>query len=281
LRFSSDGRRLLIVGGGDVDVRKVGDGRTVLKASVSHLASDVRDVAFSPDGRRLAIAFGGVGVDDARGVSLRDLAGATEVGKSINFLDGSKDLGDETDDTAAFSVEFSPDGRYLASAATNKDFTGCQLKLWDSATRQKVHTFPGHALGAVKVVFSPDGKRLASAGVDEAVKVWDVATGEELYSFAGFVSDDYDDPSPLAFSPPDGKLLATARGADVTVWDLTTGQRAFGLRGHEGTVGNLVFGADGKSLVSIGQGELRVWEVPASWVTPEAQPAAATTQRLR
>jgi hypothetical protein len=35
----------------------------------------------------------------------------------------------------------------------------------------------------LEIEFSPDGKYLLSASADQAVKLWDVASGEQLYSF--------------------------------------------------------------------------------------------------
>src|SRR5688572_230517 len=60
----------------------------------------------------------------------------------------------------------------------------------------------GHTSEVFTVVFSPDGKRLASCSNSD-VRVWDLATGKELYTYPTKGTNVYG----LAFSP-DGKRLA-------------------------------------------------------------------------
>ena len=65
------------------------------------------------------------------------------------------------------------------------------------------------------MAFSPDGQRLASASVDETVKVWDAATGQETLTLKGHTGA----VTSVAFSP-DGKRLASASAdGTVKVWD--------------------------------------------------------------
>ena len=67
------------------------------------------------------------------------------------------------------------------------------------------------------MAFSPDGKRLATASVDKTVRVWEVATGNEVLSLKRYT----DTVHSVAFSP-DGKRLA-AGGHDkmLKVWKLS------------------------------------------------------------
>jgi WD40 repeat protein len=81
----------------------------------------------------------------------------------------------------SWSLAVSPDGGLVASSTM-----GGQVRLFDPAKGESIETVQGHLNGAHGVAFSPDGRRLISAsGGREAVKLWDVATQQELLTLAG------------------------------------------------------------------------------------------------
>jgi WD40 repeat protein len=69
-------------------------------------------------------------------------------------------------------VAFSPDGKLVASASSDKT-----VRLWDSVRGTTRYTLSGHSDGVYSVVFSPDGKLLASETVSGTIRLWDTATG--------------------------------------------------------------------------------------------------------
>jgi len=82
---------------------------------------------------------------------------------------------------AVFGLDFSADGKYLASSAADKF-----VKVLDLATGKVVKTFEGHTHHVLGVSWKRDGRTLASAGADNVIKVWDFVTGERKKTIEGF-----------------------------------------------------------------------------------------------
>jgi len=75
-------------------------------------------------------------------------------------------------------------------------------------------TYKGHQASVISIVWSPDGKEIASGGDDNAVRIWDAATGHTVLLYQGHKDIVF----AVAWSP-DGKLIASASNDDtVQVW---------------------------------------------------------------
>ncbi len=188
----SDG--LLATGGNDAvarlwDIDTVENIETMIGGTFT-----VPTIAFSPDGRVLAVVNGDM-------VRLREIGSESIVGSFFS-------------ETPLYSIAFSPDGDILAVGDINN-----QIRLWDpdEAFRTGVDQYPdpvilsGHngADGTFSALiwdldFNPEGELLASAGGDGTIRLWDVANGESLITLAGFNRG----VTCVGFSP-DGRILAS------------------------------------------------------------------------
>src|SRR5689334_1570933 len=69
---------------------------------------------------------------------------------------------------AVSAVAWSPDGKRLASASSDKT-----VQIWDPVTGHRFSVYHGHTNWVSAITWSPDGKYLASASFDKTVQVWE------------------------------------------------------------------------------------------------------------
>jgi WD40 repeat protein len=197
------------------------------------------DLAFTSDGRSLAIAAG----PTIRRWLLEEESGPPP-------LAGHKD--------EAWAVAFAPDGRLLASGSDDDDPE--TIKLWDPTSGRPIRGWYGGRGTTASLAFSPDGRILASAHLEERenIRLWDVASDRQLATLAGHTAR----ARTLAFHP-EGKLLASA-GSDraIRLWDVEQRRCLLVLKGHDSTIHQLVFSPDGQQLASAASDRtVRLWDV--------------------
>lgn len=119
-----------------------------------------------------------------------------------------------------------------------------------------------NAVRITALAFNPDGKILVSGSLDGTIKIWDVKTGELLFTLHGHKKA----VTTIAFSP-DGKTMASgSRDFSIIIWDWDKkGIRRIIEDAHSngGGVVHVAFSPDSKKIVSSGAcyGEIHVWDV--------------------
>lgn len=206
--------------------------------AASGLIDRVLTLAFSPDGRLLATGGG----EPSRSGEL----------KVWNVADGSLrlDLPEAHSDTV-FGVDFSSDGRYLASAAADKF-----VKVFDATTGAPLRSLEGHTHHVLGVGWRFDGTLLASSGADKVIKIWNFDSGEQQRTIQGFNKE----ATSVRFVGATGLTLTSSGDTTLRLHNADDGKspRSFGGAGE--FLHTAAVTPDGKLVVAGGQdGVLRVW----------------------
>ena len=147
---------------------------------------DFTKAVFSPDGRRL----GGWNAADQPVVWAFD----TRRARVFHGLTGAIKM-------VAFSH------RHGLFAASSMDGL---IDIWDADTGRRRHELKGHRNGAGEILFSHDDRTLFSASSDRTLRLWNVATGQELLALRDATElRDAQELHELALSPDDTTLAAS------------------------------------------------------------------------
>ena len=157
-------------------------------------------------------------------------------------------------------ARFSPDGKTIVSAGGGVR----GLRLWDVASERELLRFD-NSHDCSFPAFSPDGKTLVATtdhaiGVNEndAVRVWDVATGDVLGELIGHS----DEVRSAVFSPDGRTILSASEDGTFRMWNLFGGAEPRLLKGHSGGVWSAKYSSDGNTVISAGvDGTVRLWSV--------------------
>jgi RNA polymerase sigma factor (sigma-70 family) len=215
---------------------------------------DLLGFAFSPDGKLLAATA-------EKAVYLWDVAARKELHR-IPCEIQSKDQGAASGQWRA-PLGFSPDGRLLASAASDRT-----VHVWEVATGKERLRLGPHAKEVDCLAFTPDSKRLISAMggrvADGKVYFWEVATGKEVRQIPIPARLKYPTTSPFAISP-DGNTLAVeglepimrknasgvmtvSMGSRIRLIDLARGEERLQLALQPSVIWSAIFAPDSKAI---------------------------------
>ena len=109
---------------------------------------------------------------------------------------------------------------------------------------QNIAALEGHTDWVHSMSFSPDGTTLASGDSGGTVKLWDVVTKENIFTF-----EDARSIGSVVFSPA-GTLLAAGTYRVIKLWDVSTRANIATLEGHTDWVLSVSFSPDGTTLAS-------------------------------
>jgi eukaryotic-like serine/threonine-protein kinase len=152
------------------------------------------------------------------------------------------------------SLAFSPDAAQLASFCRNGTVTIWECDTWEGSVSFWV---PGGGILQGAVTFSPDGSIVAASGEDGGIVLADPRTGETMKSWFAHQTAI----TALSFSPDNRLLASSSWDRTVRLWRLPTGEPAATLAGHSAWVSAVAFSPAGLTLASASADQtIRLWD---------------------
>ena len=147
------------------------------------------------------------------------------------------------------SLDFSSDGRTLASGSKNK--TIC---IWDSKASQHLATLKKHTDTVFSVVFQD--KQLVSESSDGSIRFWNTETGENEETLVGGYIGNIES----VVLSPDGQVLAGIgkrgwRNTIINFWDVNTREIKSTITTEVEDFGSVYFSPNSQTFIGIGRSD--------------------------
>jgi WD40 repeat protein len=221
--FSPDGKTILtLVGGSDrtVHLWNIETGKQVFSVPAGAGASSI---FFLPDGLAFYANDNLYNASDGQRIQDRNMGGGT--------------------------LAISPDGSTYLSGFN------LTAELHSANGGQLVRSFSGHTDSVVSAAFSADGKWLVTGSKDNTARVWEVATGKQIFLLSG----NSDSVGSVAFSPDGTKVLTGSN--TVRLWNINIDKQQITFSAPAG-ITTSALALDGETiLVGDANGNTGLWDL--------------------
>lgn len=250
LAATPDGKQLITVTqNGVILIWDAVSGRLIRKLGVPDESSLASRACISPNCKTVALA-------QRQRLRLMDVTTGKHIDLEPFGAGGNRRFAD---------VAFSADGKTVACAGTFPSAPAqrpqWEVTLCNVSSGKQLQTIKCEQPVIGRVGFIPGTSKLIFAD-EQAVHVWDAATGREIRKWLA------EESNARAELSPDGRMLAVGRNVAavgphryrVALWDARTGKKLHELDADPELLLDLAFTSDAKRLAGAGNRDIRVWD---------------------
>ncbi len=231
-RFTSDGKSLVAASadGPKLLIWNTESGEPIEGFAAPGL-KEIDDIAFSRDGRWLAIGGASGAEEDFNGLQV------------IDWYTRRRAFPVSQPSGVIMRLAYSPDCRRLAATTTSG-----KVRVWETAIAKELPSYQGEC--SERLAYSPDGWILGAAGEHGAFHLWAADTGDTLAQSAARAADAV----PIdcaAFSPTLSELAQGSRTGAIRIVSTATGKKKRSFQAYPAeAVLALAYSPGGKMLVT-------------------------------
>jgi RNA polymerase sigma factor (sigma-70 family) len=230
----------------------VWEARTLKRVRQFAHGGPVREIAASPDGRRLAtLEHHTNAIDRLLDKDLIHLWDLTTGIRQHKLPARPKRW--------YMHMRFAPDGKHLLASSYGDE--GYELTIWDVAKGERIRELNG-AVGEALAV-SPDGGRLVEGAMSGKFELWDLKTGRHLHGENDHAR------AAAVFLSPRGDRATTIGFSSISAWDARAGRRlqTFDVPPYTLSDPEHIFSPDGRYALTFAgdskQLQILVWDLAA------------------
>jgi WD40 repeat protein len=194
LAFAPDSKTMLLGNSSQIVLFDSATGKELRRLSAGAICC----ATFAPDGKRLAVGYGGPRVEVFDSLTLKS--------QLVIELPTNGD----SHEPEVHHVVFSPDGRTLAFSRRE-----AVLHLWDVERGKPIGTIRHEGMGICSSVFSADGRFLATGNDNGKLALWEVATRKLILELGSHEN------SIKALAFHGRRLISGSADSTILVWDIT------------------------------------------------------------
>jgi len=220
LAFSPDGKQIASSGYHEVLIWNSETGELLQR--ISNIAERIYDIAYNPDGTKLAVAAGTPAqIGEAK---IFDVSNGQLVADLVRTGD------------AVFAIAYSPDGTRLAIGCADRS-----IRIYDANSFAEQLMVEDHADWVHDITWSPDGTKLVSASRDKTAKIFDAKTGDSLVTFNTHNNTVYG----VAFSPDGKQVISSGADRQLRIWNVSDAKQVRNIGGFSDEIFGIGVTAEG------------------------------------